>query len=69
MNQTYYSESKICRVCENEENLLNLLNDTTDNLIEKLKSFVDFDVSKISSTFGGVVLTNFYSYIQITGRR
>lgn len=46
MNKTNYSESKLCRVCENERNLVNLLNDTTDSLINKLKSFVDFHVSK-----------------------
>lgn len=56
MDKENYSESKICRVCENEENLLNLLNDTTESLVDKLKSFVEFHVS-FFFLIGGVFLT------------
>lgn len=57
MNKSNYFKSKLCRICETEEDLLNLLNDTTDSLVDKLKSFVDFHVSfffLLFCTFGGV---------------
>lgn len=38
---------KICRVCEVDKNLLNLLLDENLLLVEKLTNFVVFDVSII----------------------